>query len=385
MADTKGILAKAAWKKDPGLYGAGPQASYPDAPAGGDLAATHQIPFSGEGMGMNIERQEDPALLNSGKALPSDLIGKFPSGSVDGPLKYRGWERMILCAMGYEHPNNSPATLAVGAYAHLLELDDVLQDQGWTAAERTPIHASDLKVRRGALGLKKQVSDWVWYSSFINKMSIKGSPSGCEISFELISYDLLRGAYNSANWTLPAGSTAQALFQQSAVHTSIHGVAEGSMTEQAVSGWEITLDNNLKGDDQSSESGVNIEIPVRNGFRSVKLKLDFPRYSNDVDVALFSADTESQAKIILTGPQIASTGEYYTMGFFFPRLVWTAQSLTIGGPGPVTPSQEFDAVRLEGATDQLAAGNYQGIAPVKDSEFRVVLHNEDNFDYSDEV
>ena len=170
MAHPVGIKAKAAFKKDRGLYGAGPGISNPETPGGSSLGATHQIPFSAEGVLLNTERQEDPALVGSGIALPSDRTGRFAVGLVEGRLRYRGWERMMLCAMGFENattagaPGGSPETVVSGAYRHILEMDKDLQDEGWMAAERTGGSANDRKVRRGMFGIEKQITEWVWYS-----------------------------------------------------------------------------------------------------------------------------------------------------------------------------------------------------------------------------
>ena len=123
-----------------------------------------------------------------------------------------------MMALGFEHPDNSPAQLGgEAAYAHLFELDDALSDQAYVAAERAAFSGDDRKVRRGQIGIKKQVTDWVFGSCMVNKMTISGNPTETTIEFELIPYDLYQGSYNSAAWTMPTGVTSQALFQQSTV------------------------------------------------------------------------------------------------------------------------------------------------------------------------
>ena len=139
MADALGFLAKAAFKKDRGLYGAGPAIAYPQVPGAADMAATHMVPFSEESIVKAIERSEDAALVGSGRAEATAIILEAVSGGVGGSLRWQGWERLLAIGMGFEFPcptNGSPKQLgATTARAHLLELDNSLQDQAWSAAE----------------------------------------------------------------------------------------------------------------------------------------------------------------------------------------------------------------------------------------------------------
>lgn len=380
MADSLGFLGKAAFRKDRGLYGAGPVITYPQTPGAADLAATHMLPFDAESMGKAIERSQDVALVGAGRPEPTDIIKMTPAGSVGGSLRYQGWERLMLCAMGYENPQDSPVQLGVtSAYAHLFELDDTLQDETWRANELdgyTPTSTYDKKVRRGMLGLAKQVNDWVWQSVMVNKMTLSGNNDEVKINFDLAGYDLVKGAYNSANWTLPVGSTAQSLFQQAEVKIGPYGGGAGAMTIYEPSSFELVLDNKLKTDDFTTESGPNIIQPVRSDFREVSFKIEFPRYYTLLDLfqSLFDLDTEHMISIVLTGPQIGSTGYYYQWSFFLPLVVpKDIGQMPIAGSGPLQTTFEFDAHRP--GTDKFIAGSYLGITNLKDSELIVMVQN----------
>ena len=108
MADISGVFTKAAFAKDEGLYDAAAIA-YPQTPVDEDIGATHQVPFSEESMSKNIEHLKSNALTGSGQVLPQGLIKLTAAGGIGGPLTWQGWERLLLCAMGFENPEDSPA------------------------------------------------------------------------------------------------------------------------------------------------------------------------------------------------------------------------------------------------------------------------------------
>jgi len=386
MADALGILAKAAFKKDRGLYGAGPAIAYPEVPGAADLAATHMIPFSSESMTKPVESLKNVSLVGAGAQLPADRIKETVVGGVEGQLAYQGWERLMAIAMGFEPPDDSPATLAAGAYAHLFECDYDLQDMAWVATEDRAVNgwgATDRKVRRGQIGFCKQVTDWVFNSVMVNKVTISGNPSEIKIAFELIGYDLYRGAYNSANWTLPAGSTALALFSQLVAKVGERAGGAGALTTFAPSSFEISINNNLKGDDQTTTSGVHIVQPVRAGMQEIAFKLEFPRYNSDLTSLAGWAElnTELAASLVFTGPQIAVTGFYHTWELYMSSVRAKIPASPINGPAPLTQSIEFEVHRPSGS-DIFDAGSYHAIVTKKDSALVAIINDAFATNYS---
>jgi len=381
MADALGVLSKAAFKKDRGLYGAGPVIAYPEVPGATDLAATHMIPFSSESMTMGVESLKNVSLVGAGAQLPADRIKETVSGGVEGQLAYQGWERLMAIAMGFEPPDDSPATLAAGAYAHLLECDYDLQDRAWIATEDRTVNgwtANDRKARRGQIGFAKQVTDWVFNSVMVNKVTISGTgnPSEIKIAFELIGYDLYRGAYNSTNWTLPAGSTALALFSQLVAKVGERAGGAGSLTTFGPSSFEIGINNNLKGDDQTTTSGMHIVQPVRGGMQEITFKLEFPRYNSDLTSLATWAElnTELAASLVFTGPQIGATGFYHTWELYMSSVRAKIPASNITGAAPLTQAIEFEVHRPSGS-DIFDAGSYHGITTKKDSALVAVINN----------
>lgn len=387
MADSLGFKSKAAFKKDPGLNATVPTGlkAYPHTPGATDMAANHQIPYTSESFTKAIERSFDPALVGGQYISPAPIVAEDCSGSLGGRLRWRGWERLILMAMGFEHADNSAVQQGgVSAYAHLFELDEALMDRAFAGTEKTAPHANDRKVRRGQFGISKQVEDWVWNSVMFDKMTIAGSPTETSIEFDGTAYGLYLGSYNSGNWALPSGSAAQALFRQSTIRLGLRSGGDPPTLIEP-SSFELTLENNLKTDDRTTESGVQIIQPDRENFRTVTLKLEWPRYTSgrDTEMALADLDSEMACSIVFDGPEI-DTGEDYRIGFFMSSLQFTGYGAPIDSAGPIKTTYEFAAGR-PGGSDIFATNYYQGIALVKDSELVCMIHNDDSAEYIDEL
>lgn len=278
------------------------------------------------------------------------------------------------------------------SFAHLFELDDALQDQAYMAGERDNFHANDRKVRRGQFGLKKQVEDWVFGSCIFNKFTIAGNPSEITTEFELIPYELYRGSYNSANWTAPTGSTAQALFQQTVIKVAKRS-AMPTMQTIASSGFEIVRDNSMKADDRTTSSSPNIIIPVRDNLGDVTLKIERPRFSSGTgagdDSPLlddFEANEEYSISIEITGPVISPTTDTYQWNFYFPSVRYTGPvgPANIEGPGPMKQEWNFRAYRPI-TTDPFAASKYHSITVLKDSPLVIVTQNGEGTNYLTEA
>jgi len=395
MADYGGAQAKAAWKKDRGLYGAGPAISYPQVPGATDMAATHQFPFMSETMQSQRERMPDESLVGSGSQLPPDIYKKMGAGGVSCAFRWRGFERLLLCAMGFENAaltNSSPVLIATGAYRHVFEMDHSLVDSPWSSGdERAPgFNSNDRKVRRGQLGIFKGLDDWVYYSSFVNKVTLTGTPNeGVRASFDTLTYDRVRGSYNHANWDLPAGPKTRALFHQTQLRFGVRSAGEAATVDVHVGKWELTIDRKMTAEDQSTATGQNIEIPVEADSPTVMLKMERPRYTDrglgdPAWMNLMESDNEFCAKLVATGPEIGSSGENHVWGFFMTSMKQSTESAepNVQGPGPLRNTWSFQAYSRDPAsTDVFAANNYGGVTLLKASPLVVTCHNADDFNY----
>lgn len=474
MADAGGGRAKIAFKKDRGKYSAGPPVSpaYPQIPISGDLAAGHQFAFMGESLQSRRERAGDESLVGSASQPPSDIYRKDGTGSVNGQMRWRGIERLVVCALGFEFPNgqtgsprglgtpeaaktvsgatnatpivittstahgyatgdmvriasvggntaaNGDWTITVtdtthfslqesagsGAYTsggtsqrvfaakHIIEMDTDLSDTPWVAGDdRTAgFNAGDRKVRRGQLGVCKDLDDWVFESAYINKLVITGSPQeGVRFAAELLIYDRMRGSYNSVNWTLPVGPTTRILWSQCQIRLGAQAGGEAGLVDPLCGKFELTIDNKMTGEDQDSGSGLFIIPPTRSEVSEVTLKLDRPRYTDrglgdSAWMSLFDADVDLAAKIVmLNGPAVGATVVPHQWGFFMPLLrVVESFEPNVEGPGPMKPSWTFRAFSRDPAVaDIFAATNYGGVTLKKTSPLVCMMVNGDLFNY----
>jgi hypothetical protein len=390
MSDSLGFLAKAAYVQARGLYGAGPAIAYPETFTDGDLGAGHQIPFSDEGVQLTYDRVTDPTLDGSGGMLPSYIVGKNVAGTLSSALRYRGLERLLAHSFGFEHPDDSPANLAVGAEAHLFELDYSSQLRAWVTGDDRDAgawSANDRVVRHGHLGLIKETNDYIWTNVMVNKLTISGNPTEVKVAFDLIGYDLLRGDYSSDTWTLPTGSTNMALFQQSEIKFGTRATAVTDPLTLPViepSSFEFSVELALKGDDRTPGSAPNILQPVRASRYEPMLKLEFPRHSSETNEGYFETDTPMSCSIIITGPQIAATGQYYKYSLFLPYLSATDR----GGPatsGESPLTKTYNLIAARDTADPFETTYYQSIRITKDSAVVLMVQNEDTGNYLTEV
>ena len=390
MSDSLGFLAIAAYVQARGLYGAGPAIVYPETPADGDLGAGHKVPFSDESFQLTYDRVIDPTLDGAGGALPSYVVGKNVSGTLNAALRWRGLERMLAHAFGFENPDDSPAELVVGAEAHLFELDYSSQHRAWVTTDDRIAgawSANDRVIRTGHLGLLKETNDYIWTNVMCTKVTFSGNPTEMKIAFDLVGYDLLRGDYSSDTWTFPTGSVGMALFQQAEIRFGTRAAAISdplTLTVVEPSSFEVAIDLGLKVDDRTPGTAPNILQPVRSGRYDVTYKLEFPRHSSETESTQFEIDTPMSSSIIVTGPQIAATGEYRKYSLFLPYLNPDDR----GGPQTSGESPLTKAYNLRAsmdASDPFETDYYESIGMKRHGACVLMIQNEDSFNYLTEV
>jgi len=387
--DYSGIYSKVAIIKERGLYGGGPVIVYPEVPGATLLGAGHQVPYKNETLTRTDEREPNQNLTGVGVQLPPDIVKVTSAGGLSLDMHYRYYERLFMGGMGFEHPDDSPATIVAGAHCHVFEEDHSLMDQAWSSGdERAPgaWSSNDRKVRRYTVGVFKGDEDWVYYGCFVNSFTISGTPKLVEAQVELIPYARVRGSYNSSNWTMPSVIQARTLFPQSEVRMGLRVSGEGGLGIMRVNKFELKHDNKLKADDQTNESGLYIEQPMRGEQSETTFNLEFPRYgdgdSGVLDIIDASVGVDLAAKLELIGAEIASTGEYHKWGFYMSNIrpAESPYEAPVDGAGPIQKKFNFKAYRPQG-TDIFAANNYNGVTLLKDSPLVVVCQNDENVNY----
>jgi hypothetical protein len=143
----------------------------------------------------------------------------------------------------------------------------------------------------------------------------------------------------------------------------------------------------LRSDDITTTSAPYMEIPVRDSFKEVTLKLSRPRFNSTYDTTMidnWQQNNEMSARIVITGPLIGGA-IYYKYKFCFPSLKSIGSlGVNIEGPGPLAHEWNFKAFRNV-TTDPFAAGDYESISVIKDCEMRMMIYNEENVNYLTEL
>ena len=153
------------------------------------------------------------------------------------------------------------------------------------------------------------------------------------------------------------------------------------MFTERINAFELTVENTMKGDDQSTGSGENIEIPVRGGHRKTSLKLDYPRYFADTNMLYQDVDQELLASIEFTGPIITGATPY-ELAFYFGSCRIDPDSVPVDSPGPLKESIELECHRP--GTNLFQAAKFPNITLLQDSELVIMAVNDDNFNYLNE-
>lgn len=374
MSTGLGAISKAAFKKDP------KQSAYPKADWGAnDIAAGDQIPFLSESISSAVEKEFDNTLQGGAGRVKADTVAKSATGGLVLQARYNNVGRLSAMAMGFENPNDAGATYhgspetVSGKSKHVLELDDNLHREGWLAGEeRYPSgggggtwNAGDQKVRSGVLALAKQVNDWKFHSVMVNRMTVRGEMKRVSIEYELIGYNLVRGSYNSANWTL--ATDKRNVIMPGVLTFKINNTAYG------ISRYEISLDNNLISE-RDTASGLFIREPVRNGKRTVQFGFDFLRYESNTFLDNLDNDTERYCSF-------KHVSNDYALGFYFSAFKFEKIDAPIAGSEIIR--MKHQCVPYIPSSDQFAS-EWSNIQLKKNAEMVCMIIDDNSNNYLDE-
>lgn len=237
-------------------------------------------------------------------------------------------------------------------WLHTFELTNDLQDEDWDVVDgnynTAGIGASgDRIVRRGTLGLKKANSIPVVYrSTMINSLTFNfNATDGLTLSAEILAFsrDVASGTNTTGTSDSWAFDHASPLFVENekimfsdADHFRINTFANGELDsndDYGISDFSLTINNQLKGDDQSVISGLRRIQPGRNAQREITFSFTLPRTSTDQFTTWMQAKTILTAELSVSGSTIASSARNIT--FYMASLQLLTVSSPIGGPGIV--------------------------------------------------
>ena len=299
---------------------------------------------------------------DAGNPFVSGDVGEFikvTSGAAEGQVRrisaYVGVGEVTVTPAWDSIPANATTAVMAQEWLHTFELANHLHDELWTDEYSSyPTGgvgtASDKILRRGTLGfLKWSTTPWVFRSAMINSLTIRLAPAtGLVITAEYLAFNLDRasatnGAASPDNWALDNASglfvANETIVFSDVDYFRVDSFANGEMTSadnHGIDEFEITINNNLKGDDQSANTGSFREQPARNASREVTGRIRIPRYAADTFLDWHDADTILVGILSLSGSTIATSARNFKV--FLPSFKLEAPSAPVSGPGIVPQS-----------------------------------------------
>ena len=248
-------------------------------------------------------------------------------------------------------------------FKHTFECSNKLADDLWSESNLGSYPtggvgtSSDQIIRRGTLGIEKnQTKPWIWRSCMVNQMVLSfGAGSGLKASFDLVPFDLeLDSATNTSSsawdWDHEVGSTLfpsneRALFPDISyfrIDDFSNSVPLSSADNYGITEFELTINNNLKVDDQDTLTGQYRVEPSRGGMREITGSFKLPRYNSDKFRDWRTNETRLMAEIAFTGSTIDSAARQFKI--FIMSLEITNVTQAISGSGVVTQDIAFRAL-----------------------------------------
>ena len=248
-------------------------------------------------------------------------------------------------------------------FQHFYELAQQLHDELWTSEyasyPTTGVGTlSDKIIRHGTLGFQKYATKpWVWRSCFINSITFNFSAkSGMTISLDVIPFNLDRASDTNATttgWGFSESTLFSPLENERILFNHLSGsgflriapFADGAMTsadEYGISDFSITLNNNLKADDQDALTGDYRVQPARGGHREVTGSFTLPRYAADTFQDWASGSTILQSHIKFAGSTISTIARAFEI--FISSLKLESPQAPISGAEVLKQTYNFRAL-----------------------------------------
>lgn len=319
------------------------------------LTNSSLIPYKSESIQIQLKTKDDESLIGYAGKVGQDIIGKLYSGSIDVVGQYQGLDTLFACVLGHSQYYLGTHQIETTAYRHIYVPDSNLHTDYWKVGEVEYVNdfvINTKKIRRGTLAINKVVSVWEYLSTMINKMTIKGNTEGITFTFDVLAGDLnTNSAVNTISLlnSLTFTSYPTILFQELTATIGDFSISQEVSDILKINEFEITIDNLLQSDLQTSESGLLIEEPVRNGFRSVSGSISFPRYSNDSGwygndfINNLINGSNKALKFEFVSSSLAGYEECYKLSIYLPTIKFQSGVPNISNPSVVPHTLNFQA------------------------------------------
>jgi len=126
----------------------------------------------------------------------------------------------------------------------------------------------------------------------------------------------------------------------------------------AISGFSLSLSNNLESSTQTATSGLYKAEPVRSGPKEVSGSFSIPRYTADTWLTWRDNQTELMANLTFIGSTSIASSSGHEFEIRIPKIIVTGVSAPVGGAGVVSQEVTWKAIMPNHATP-FGLTNYQ--------------------------
>ena len=239
-----------------------------------------------------------------------------------------------------------PATIM-----HVEDIDDIYTNY----ATETSGNNADHYLRFGTMVFDKGVSLWEYRQCMVNSLTFNYNvKEGLKLTADIIPHSLsISPSVNTASstWDYSASPTTPIHLQERIMGADLvfrlDDYSDSSLLTSAdnlpISEFSLTINNNLKTDEQTTVQGLYITEPIRDGFREVTGTITVPRYTSNTPLTDYQADTALMASIIFTGSSLTGSNVAATnvLRLFLRTLKITGHSESISGPGGIVQTYNF--------------------------------------------
>jgi hypothetical protein len=321
---------------------------------------------------------------DAGNPFASGDVGKFiraTSGAAEGQVRrisaFVGAGEVTITPAWDATPANATTAVMAQEWRHLFECSNNLEDELWTDVYASypnggvGVSATDQIFRRMTVGFTKySTTPQIHRSAMINVLTIKfDKTNGLNLSAEMMAFnkDLssgTNGANSADSWDFDHESDVfvenERIVFSDTDYFRMDAFANGALTSSdnwGIDEFELVINNQLKGDDQSVSSTPWRVQPGRNAAREITGTFKLPRYSSDQFNTWLLAKTPLTLELSISGSTIANVAR--NISIFVLQLILESVSTPIPGPGIVTITVGFRA--LSPSTEVAASSPYDEV------------------------
>lgn len=356
---------------------------------------------------VNVGGLANNTWLDSGIPFVAGDLGKFirvtngvGEGQVRRIIQYLNTEAVDIETAGDgviwdQNPAAGDTAEMAREFVHTFELANQLKDekfsvmddtQNWTYPTGGVGTDNDQIIRRGTYGVDKLGSKpWIWRSCMVNSITFAVSSGGSlKVTAELIPFDLDRDSgTNTASSTWEWDNNSP-LFSPAENERTIFphltyirigafstGAPLDSSDNMSINDFSITINNNIKADDQDAITGVYRVEPTRGGFREITGSLSIPRYEDDIFADWLTNKTILMAYIQFEGSIFPT--DKRGLNIFICSMELTSPSRPVGGADVIAQTYGFRALIPTGQPNGFPTQNQD--SPRSEVMIQTINHN----------